>query len=106
VTQGSACGCTLGYLSAAASRLAAMQQPEVLDRPLSAYSLYPLGAEGWYTPLAVAVVRGHLDVVRVLARHGADLAVRAPDGRSLLKLAREGGHEAIARFLEQQGVET
>ena len=75
------------------------EDPEAVNRPFSSYSIYPLYAEGWYTPLASAVVQGQAEIVRALLGRGADAAVRSPDGRSLCDLAREKGHGEIATML-------
>lgn len=77
------------------------QDAEALDRPFGAYPLYPLYAEGWYTPLAFAAIRGNMETVRFLLDHGADAAIRSPDGRKLYEIAREKGDEEIARLLER-----
>ena len=75
------------------------QDPEAVRRNFSAYPLYPLYAEGWYTPLAFAVIRGSTETVRLLIDHGADAAIRSPDDRSLHEIAQERGHELIAGLL-------
>ena len=49
------------------------------------------------------IVRGKTEAVRLLLDLGADVTARHPDGRSLLKLAREQGFEEIARMLEARG---
>jgi len=77
------------------------EDPAALNRTFSSYPIYPLYAEGWYTPLASAVVQGHVDIVRALLDRGADAGVRSPDGRSLYELAREKGHEKIVAVLKQ-----
>lgn len=78
------------------------QDPEALNRPFSRYSLYPLYAEGWHTPLAFAVSLGKTQSVRVLLAEGADASVRSPEGRSLYAIAREKGLEEVAGMLQQQ----
>ena len=76
------------------------QDAEALHRPFSAYPLYPLYAEGWYTPLAFAVIRGSTEIVRLLLDHGADAAIHSPDGRRLYEIAQEKGLEQIAALLK------
>jgi ankyrin repeat protein len=76
--------------------------PAALDRPFSAYPIFPAYAEGWYTPLAFAVASGQEATVRLLADRGADANVRAPDGRGLARIAREKGFPAIAEWLERR----
>ena len=75
------------------------EDPAALNRPFSSYPIYPLYAEGWYTPLASAVIQGHVEIVRALLARGADASLRTPDGRSLFELAREKGHPEIASLL-------
>jgi ankyrin repeat protein len=76
------------------------EEPDQLNRRFSDYPLYPLNAEGWYTPLVLAVVQGRLESVRILLDQGADAAVRGPDGHTLYELAKEKGHEQIAVLLK------
>jgi ankyrin repeat protein len=67
-------------------------------------------AEYWYTPpIHFAVRAGRLETTRVLLEAGADPAWRSMAGDDLATLARERGHETLARLLEhesrrQQGV--
>ena len=77
------------------------EDPDGLDRPFREYALYPLYAEGWYTPLVFAVVQGRTQSVRTLLDRGADRTVPTPDGRSLRELAQEKGYQEIAEFLGQ-----
>ena len=78
---------------------------EVLSRDPNLYR-----AEYWYTPpIHFAVRAGRLDATRVLLDAGADPAWRSMAGDDLATLARERGHETLARLLEhesrrQQGV--
>jgi len=77
------------------------ERPDLLNRPFREYPLYPLYAEGWYTPLVFAVVPGRVESVRVLLEYSADATVRSPDGRNLSELAQEKGHEEVAELLKQ-----
>ena len=67
-------------------------------------------AEYWYTPpIHFAVRAGRVEATQVLLEAGADPAWRAMSGDHLATLARERGHETLARLLEhesrrQQGV--
>ena len=80
------------------------EDPEALNRPFSSYPIYPLYAEGWYTPLVFAVIRGHFETVRALLDCGAEAAPSMTDGRSLYELAQERGQQEIAAVLkEKQG---
>jgi len=71
-----------------------------LNRPFQNYSVYPLYAEGWYTPLAFAVARNKPDIVRFLLDGGADAEVRSPEGLTLREIARRKGHEDVAELLK------
>lgn len=51
-------------------------------------------------PLHFAVREGHIGAVRVLLDAGADPDAVAPGGEDLPTVARDRGHEAVARFLE------
>ncbi len=59
-------------------------------------------AEYWYTqPIHFAVREGHIEAVRVLLDAGAD-PVAVGLGEELVTTARDRGHEAIARLLEDE----
>jgi ankyrin repeat protein len=51
-------------------------------------------------PLHVAVREGHLDAVRFLIDAGADTDASGHDGETLATVARERGHDEVARFLD------
>ena len=56
----------------------------------------------WYTqPIHFAVREGHLEAVRVLLEAGADPAAVGLSGDSLITVARDRGHEAVACLLEE-----
>src|SRR5215510_4067850 len=57
-----------------------------------------------YTPpIHFAVREGHLPVVRYLLEHGADLVYHTyPFGDSLLTMAQDRGHEAIATLVRDE----
>lgn len=63
-------------------------------------------AEFWYTPpLHLAVREGHLDAVRLLIAHGADVFHRPFYGygkETLLDVALDRGHEAVAELLRAE----
>ena len=55
----------------------------------------------WYThPIHFAVREGHREAVQVLLEAGADPAAVEFFGEDLITLARDRGHEPVARFLE------
>jgi ankyrin repeat protein len=54
----------------------------------------------YYTPLAIAAVKGHDKIVKLLVRHGADMDVRV-NGRSVANLAREEGQSEVWALLRE-----
>lgn len=58
-------------------------------------------ANGW-TMLHHEALAGNLGVVKVLLEHGADPAAKTADGRTVAMLARQGGWEPVAEFLEKR----
>ena len=57
--------------------------------------------EYWYTqPMHFAVRSGHVEAVQVLIDAGADPEYNAYYDGSLIEMARERGHESVARVLE------
>ncbi len=58
-------------------------------------------AEYWYTqPIHFAVREGHAEAVKILLAAGADPDARGPSGESLVTVARDRDHEAVAQLLE------
>jgi predicted NAD/FAD-binding protein len=80
------------------------EDADALNRPFREYSLYPLYAEGWHTPLAFAVKLGQTEAVRLLLNHGADRTVRSPERRTLYDIAVEAGHQDIADLLKERPI--
>jgi uncharacterized protein len=56
-------------------------------------------------PLSLAAAQGHLDIVKYLLSHGAQLDVSEPE-RNPLFSAIYGGHTAIAKLLIDHGIDT
>jgi ankyrin repeat protein len=77
------------------------QEPALLEKRFVEYATceYP---EPWHTPLAWAVVRNEPAAVRALLDQGA-ASILAPDGRTLLQIAQEAGHEEVAELLRASG---
>jgi ankyrin repeat protein len=67
-------------------------------------------SEGW-TPLTNAAYHGHLEIVQILIRSGADINGRKDsplngDGRTPLMIASGRGHIDIVKFLLENGADT
>ena len=56
-------------------------------------------------PLICAASAGHLDLVKLLVEHGADMGAKTVDGLSALDAAKKEGHPEIAEYLESKGAE-
>lgn len=52
-----------------------------------------------YTPLMGAAANARVDILELLLARGADASMRTSDGKTAADLAREHGHDAIARRL-------
>ena len=62
--------------------------------------------EYWYTqPIHFAVREGHLEATRLLLDAGADPAAVEFWGDDLITVARDRGHEPVARLLEEVSIE-
>jgi ankyrin repeat protein len=79
------------------------RDPAALNRPFAECLSRKSNPEDWQTPLVRMVDRAKTKAVRVLLKLGADVTARHADGRSLLQLARDKGHQKIAALLEQHG---
>jgi len=75
---------------------------EALERPFANCLSREPKPEDWQTPLVRMVDRGKTEAVRVLLEQGADSLARHPDGRSLLRLARDKKFDALGNLLERR----
>ena len=57
------------------------------------------------TPLIMATVNGHIEIVKALLGKGADVSVKDADGWTALMFAQEYGHAEIERLLKEAGAE-
>ncbi|MFC5861348.1 ankyrin repeat domain-containing protein [Acidicapsa dinghuensis] len=78
------------------------EDPEAINRHFEKYSLFPLYAEGWFTPLAFAIALNKLEAVRWLMEHGADASLRSREGKSLSDIAKSKNLSAIVELLENK----
>ncbi|XP_046405893.1 uncharacterized protein LOC124170897 isoform X3 [Ischnura elegans] len=79
--------CSAGYFELAQVLLA--MSANVEDR----------GIKGDCTPLMEASSAGHVEVVRLLINHGADVNAQSSSGNTPLMYACAGGHEEVVRVL-------
>ena len=76
------------------------EDPHAIHRPFQEYPIYPLYAEGWFTPLVFAVSLGQTEMTQWLLEHDADSTILSPEGRTLYELAIEKRHPGIAEMLK------
>jgi ankyrin repeat protein len=79
------------------------RDPAALERPFAECLSRTPKPEDWQTPLVRMVVRGKTEAIRVLLDHGANATARHPDGRSLLRVARDQGFDEIGGLVEARG---
>lgn len=79
------------------------RDPAELERPFAECLSRAPKPEDWQTPLVRMVVRGKTEAIRVLLDHGANATARHPDGRSLLRVARDQGFDEIGGLVEARG---
>ncbi len=86
--------------------LAALEGDVARVRALAARDPNLVRAEYWYTqPLHFAVREGHADVVRTLLELGADPSYRRYAHEPLATVARDRGHDGVARIIEDARAE-
>ena len=68
----------------------------------SALDLNAMNSEG-LSPFHKCVMRGNLDCLKILVRHGADIKLATRDGWSPMHLATWKGHRKIFLYLLTQG---
>ena len=61
------------------------------------------GEEQW-TPLMIAALRGHIEVVTLLSNRGSDLEARTTDGQNALMAASAEGHLAVVQLLVERKI--
>ncbi|KAK9891834.1 hypothetical protein WA026_016633 [Henosepilachna vigintioctopunctata] len=83
--------CSAGYFELAQVLLA--MHANVEDR----------GIKGECTPLMEAASAGHLDIVRLLVAHGADVNAQSTTGNTPLMYGCAGGHTEVVQFLLEHG---
>ncbi|XP_023310968.1 ankyrin repeat domain-containing protein 17 isoform X5 [Anoplophora glabripennis] len=83
--------CSAGYFELAQVLLA--MHANVEDR----------GIKGECTPLMEAASAGHLDIVRLLVAHGADVNAQSTSGNTPLMYGCAGGHTEVVKFLLENG---
>ena len=82
-------------LHAAVAARSAAAVALLLDRGADVNARQQVG----YTPLMGAASAGRDDLVDLLLRHGADATLVSEDGKTAADLAREHGHEGLAKRL-------
>ena len=60
---------------------------------------------GGYYALHEAALKGHLEIVKLLTDHGAQVNVRAENGDTPLHDASENGHLSVVKFLLERGAD-
>jgi hypothetical protein len=76
------------------------EDPEAINRSFEMYPIFPLYAEGWFTPLVFAINLNKPDVVKWLLKQGADASIHSPEGKSLVEIARSKEFGPIAELLQ------
>jgi ankyrin repeat protein len=88
-----------------ASDAAAEEAMEVRVEQGASADTTSLVNNGW-TPLHVAVGQGNVEVVRILVKHGMDVAARTNDGWTPLHLGVLQGNVDVVRILIEHGADT
>ena len=63
---------------------------------------------GWYkehkrTPFLIAAQYGHLDILKLLEKAGADVNATNEDGDNALQSAKYSGNQEMIRYLQNKG---
>ncbi len=72
-----------------------------IDHPQDVHSQ---GFDDKSTPIHMASINGHVEVVRILVEHGADAKAQDGMGRTALHVASAEGHVEVVRMLVEHGV--
>ena len=97
ITDLDACGSTPLHIAAICG------QQEVVNLLIIKYNCpVDIRNEGNETPLHLACYKGHLNVVKTLVEHGADLSVRNWQKTPLVQIATIGGHKNVIKALTNQ----
>lgn len=75
----------------------------LLDRGANVDEAPDSGPAGGYTCLMMAAVNNQLELVKLLAKNGADVNKKAKDGNSALSLAKEENNEEMVKLLKSLG---
>ena len=54
-----------------------------------------------FSPLMHAAAEGHMSVVKILLKAGADMTLKDVDGDDAASFARQSGHVEVAKFLDE-----
>ncbi|XP_030756084.1 ankyrin repeat domain-containing protein 17 isoform X3 [Sitophilus oryzae] len=97
--------CSAGYFELAQHIRNSAENAEDLKRVLLAMhaNVEDRGIKGECTPLMEAASAGHLDIVRLLIHHGADVNAQSTSGNTPLMYACAGGHTEVVEFLLENG---
>ena len=58
-----------------------------------------------HPPLSAAAINGHLEVVKLLVEHGANIKHKGKDNKTALDVSMEAGHGEVAKYLRNKLLE-